>query len=462
MATISFGGLGNGLDFGQVVSELVKIQRQPIDALSQKKQNLESKSTDYTLLGTKLLAFQSAADKLRLSTGFDQNKATVSDEDVLTATSTTTAGAGSYSIQVTQLAQSHQITNKAAKAVSSTTTDIVSGAPATFTFKVGTGSNQTVTLSDSATLEDLRTAINDLGAGVTASIINTGTESSPAYRLTLTGTSSGAANTITVVTDDTTLDMTNGSGTGGTDTLQSAKNATLVIGNPDDTTVTIQRESNVVTDAIPDVTMTLKTTTSGTPITVNVARDPGKVQENIKALASAYNDIVKFVNDRTTYDTTTKKGGIFFNESTAKSILTSLRFAMSGEVSGLSTYTSIGQIGFKTERDGTMSVDDSKLSAALSENYTSVRALFLNQTTITGVAQRVTNAVDLLDDVESGSLTIRKNSIRDQISDLADDIARKEDAASRYEERLRLQFAQLDSLLRQMQTQSTFLQSRLG
>ena len=173
MAAISFGGLGNGLDFGQVVSELVKVQRLPIDSLNAKKKDLQSKLTDYGLLGTKLLALQSAADKLRLATSFDQNKASVSDDTILTATSSTTAGAGSYSIQVTQLAQAHQITNKAAKAVGSTTTDIVSGASATFTFHVGSGSDQTVTLGDSATLEDLRTAINDLGAGVTASIINT-------------------------------------------------------------------------------------------------------------------------------------------------------------------------------------------------------------------------------------------------------------------------------------------------
>ena len=36
-----------------------------------------------------------------------------------------------------------------------------------------------MTLSNGATLDDLRSAINDLGAGVTASVINTGTESTP-------------------------------------------------------------------------------------------------------------------------------------------------------------------------------------------------------------------------------------------------------------------------------------------
>ena len=205
-----------------------------------------------------------------------------------------------------QLARAHQITNKAATAVAGTTTDIVNGGSATFTFRVGDGTDQSVTLGDGGTLEDLRSAINDLGAGVTASVINTGTESTPAYRLTLTATSSGASNTITVVADGTSLGFTSG----GSDTLQAAQNAILVIGDPDQTTIEIQRESNVVSDAIPDVTLSLKSkTTADEPVTVNVSRDPAAVTKNVKALATAYNDIVKFINERSNYDISTKTGG---------------------------------------------------------------------------------------------------------------------------------------------------------
>ena len=186
MATVSFGGLGNGIDFGQVVTELVKIQRLPIDRLNEKKTALQSKLTDLGSLGTKLLAVQSAADSLRLASSFDRTSAVVSDEDVLSVSSSSTAVQGSYRVQVTQLATAHQLTNKAAKAVSSTTDDIVTGTSATLTFRVGTAPEQTVTLGESGTLEDLRAAINDLGAGVTASIVNSGTDQTPAYRLVLT------------------------------------------------------------------------------------------------------------------------------------------------------------------------------------------------------------------------------------------------------------------------------------
>jgi flagellar hook-associated protein 2 len=459
---ISFGGLGNGVDFGQVVSELAKVQRLPIDALTAKKKDLQTKLTDYGALGNKLLALQSAANALRLPSSFNRSTSTVSDDTILTAQAGAGAATGSYTVQVTQLAKANQVTNKAAKAVSGTTEVISSGA-GTFTFRVGSGTNQTVSLSAGATLDDLRSAINDLGAGVTASVINTGTEASPAYRLTLSATSSGADNTITVVADTTTLDLTNTSGTGGTDTLQAGQNAIVVIGDPDQTTISIERASNVITDAIPDVTLTLKSKTVTTPdpepVTVNISTDPESVKTNIKTLVTAYNDIVKFVNDRTAYDITTKTGGIFFNESTAKNVLSQLRTAISGEVSGLSTYKTLGAVGFKTERDGTLTVEDAKLDSAMASNYAATRALFVTQTTSSGIADRIVNAVDMLDSVDSGAFTVRKNSITSQISRLTDQIGRKEDIASQYEERLRLQFASLDGLLQKLQSQTSALQA---
>lgn len=459
MATISFGGLGNGLDFGQVVDQLVKISRLPIDRLNEKKATLNSKSTDYATLSTKLASLQSASDAIRLPSNFDRSSVSVSDSTVLSASGSSSATPGSYTVRVTQLAQSHQLTNTAAKAVAATTTDIVSGSSGTFTFQVGSGSNQTITLGASATIEDLQTAINDLGAGAVASLVNTGTEASPAYRLVLTASSTGASSGITVVADNTDLDFLNASGTGGTDTLQAAQNAIIVVGDPLLNPLTFQRSSNTITDAIAGVTLALTKTTGAGTIAVNVSRDTAAVKTSIKALATAYSEVVKFISERNTYDIATKEGGIFFNEPTVRGVLSQLRNALSSSVSGLTTYTSVGEVGFKTERDGTVTIDEAKLDAALSSNYSAVKSLFINQAGSTGVAQLMTNAVDVLDDIEAGAVTLRKGSLTDQISDLTDDIAKKEDLLSQYEERLRRQYAALDGLLGRLQSQSGFLQA---
>lgn len=460
MPAISFGGLGNGIDFGPVVDQLVKVSRLPINRLTEKKAGLSSKFTDYTTLSTKIISLQSAAGALRLATSFDRTAASTSDSTVLSVTASSTATAGSYAVRVVQLAQSHQITNKAATAVASTTTDIVSGATGTFTFRVGSGTDQTVTLGAGGTLEDLRTAINDLGAGVTASFVNTGTEAAPAYRAVLTANSTGSTQAITVVADNTTLDFLNSGGTGGIDTLQAAQSARVVVGDPALNPLTIERNSNTLSDAIDGVTLTLNKTTGSGTVQVNVTRDIAAVKKNIAALATAYNDVVKYINERNTYDVTTKKGGLFFNESTSRTVLSQLRTALSSSVSGLSTLSSVAELGFKTERDGTFTVDDSKLEAALSSNYAGVKNLFIAQAASNGVAQLITSAVDGLNNVSGGPLTLRKNSLTSQISKLADDIARKEDSVSQYEERLRRQYAALDGLLRQVQSQASSLQSR--
>jgi flagellar hook-associated protein 2 len=459
MASISFGGLGNGIDFGQVIDQLVKVGRLPIDQLNTQKNTLQSKLTDYGSVTDKLLALQAAGDSLRLPTAFDQATTTVSDPTALTVSSASTAPPGSYLVKVTQLAQSHQITNKAAKAVASPTTDIVSGASATFTFRVGTGTNQTVTLSATATLEDLQTGINDLGSGVTASIVNAGSETTPAYRVILTATASGASNGVTIVADGTTLDFANGSGTGGVDTLHAAQDAIAILGDPTQNPVTLQRSSNVITDAIPDVTLSLTKTTGSSTVSVNVTRDNGAVKDNIKKFVAAYNDIVTFVNKKTAYDVTTKTGALLHNETSVKGFVSQIRQALSAPISGLTTYSSVGEIGFKTERDGAITVDDAKLDSVLSTNYKAVKSLFINQTGVAGVAQRVNAAIDAIDDVSTGSLTGRKNSLTSQINRLTDQISRKETAISAYEEQLKIQYARLDSLLSQLKGQTNFLTS---
>ncbi|MFO0698005.1 MAG: flagellar filament capping protein FliD [Nitrospira sp.] len=460
MPTISFGGLGNGLDFGQVVDQLVKVAKLPVDRLTKKQSDLSSKFTDLTTVSTKVAALQSAAQALRLSTSFDRTTASVTDATVLSVSASSSSTTGTYRVRVIQLAQSHQIVSKAAKAVSSSTADIVSGTAATFTFRVGTGSNQTVTLGSAGTLTDLRDQINNLGAGVTASLVNTGPEASQSYRLALTATNTGSANAITIVADGTDLDFLNGSGTGGIDTLVAAQNAQVQVGDQALNPLTIERSSNTVSDAINGVTLTLTKATGTGTVDVNLTQDVNAVKANITAVVTAYNEVVKFINERSTYDVNTKQGGIFFNESATKTALSRLRTAFSSSVSGATVFSNVGQIGFKTDRDGTITVDEGQLSTALNTNYSGVKALFSNQGTGTGLAQSIVSAVDALNDVAGGALTLRKNGLTSEIGRVSDDIARQEDAVSRYEERLRRQFAALDGLLRQLQGQSGFLQAQ--
>jgi flagellar hook-associated protein 2 len=461
MAGITFGGLGNGFDFQSVITALVAAKQAPIDQLTADQQVQQNQLTDYQSLGTNLLKVQSAAAALKTSSTFDRFSASSSDPNVLTVSGASGATPGNYTINVTQLAAAHQLTNKAAKEVGSTTNSIVSGASATFSFQVGSGAVQNITLGAGATLDDLKTQINDLGAGVQASVLNTGTASSPAYRLVLSSTTTGLASAVTITGDSTSLDFLNTSGTGGTDTLQAAQDATVVLGNPTANPVTIHRSTNTIADALPGLTLTLKSTTPvGSTDSVSVNFDTTTIKSNIKSLVSAYNDTVKFINDRNTYDSDKKVGGTFFAESTPKTIQSRLRQALTDNVGGLTGLTTVAGTGFKTERDGSITIDEGALDLALSTNYAGVKNLFIGQAASTGVAQKVSDAIDGLDAIDAGALTLRENNLTKSIGDLSNRITQKKNSLSQYQEQLQLQYAQLDGLLKQLQGQTNFLQSQ--
>jgi flagellar hook-associated protein 2 len=374
------------------------------------------------------------------------------------------AAPGTYQVTVNQLASAHQIISKASTAVSSTETDIVGGGSGTFQFQVGTGSIQTVNLNSSGTLDDLRAAINDLGAGVSASILDTGSEASPQFRLVLSANETGLTQAITIVADDTILDTL----TTGVDTFQAAQDSEVVLGVTDagagTTGITINRSTNTLTDVVAGLTLNLQAVDTINPVTISVTQDNGAVKEAIQNFVKGYNEIMTFVKERTFYNPETKERGIFVGESFARNVLERVRESVFSQISGLTTYTGASQIGFETQTaDGTIKLNEATLDSALSTNFSAVRDLFVrNATTGTnGIAQLVVDAIDGLDDVETGSLTRRQNALTKQVKEFTNQISLKEGALVRFEEQQRLKFANLDGLLSRLQSQLTLLQNGL-
>ena len=464
---ISFGGLGNGVDFGPIVDALVKAEHLPIDSLTQRKLQVQEKQTEFGLLAAKLLSLQGLASSLRTRVSFNKNQLNVaspSAQPPLSASVSSSAAPGTYQVTVNQLASAHQIISKASTAVSSTDADIIGGASGTFQFQVGTGSIQTVNLNTLSTLDDLRAAINDLGAGVSASILNTGSEDLPQFGLVLSANETGLTQAITIVADDTILDMV----TTGVDTFQAAQDSEVVLGVTDagsgTTGITINRSSNALTDVVAGLTLNLQAVDADNPVTISVTQDNGAVKEAITDFVKGYNEIMTFVKERTFYNTETKERGIFVGESFARNVLDRVRESVFSQINGLTTYTGASQIGFETQTaDGTIKLNEETLDSALSTNFSAVRDLFVkNATTGTnGIAQLVVDAIDGLDDIETGSLTRRQNALTKQVNEFTNQISLKEEALARFEEQQRLKFANLDGLLSRLQSQLTLLQNGL-
>ena len=102
MATTSVGG---SIDVRSIVSQLMAVERQPLQAMQKSASGIQTKLSAFGMLQGKLSSFQDAARELFNLDTWRPAQASTSDETAAKATAALGAIPGSYELTVTQLAQ---------------------------------------------------------------------------------------------------------------------------------------------------------------------------------------------------------------------------------------------------------------------------------------------------------------------------------------------------------------------
>jgi len=386
MASISSAGVGSGLDIESIISSLMSAERQPLSKISTERTSINTKISIYGIIKNSFSELQTAADKLTKMSTLNPMKATSSADTQIGATASSTATKGTYSLSVSQLASAQNI---AAPSVANANTTVGEG---TLTITLGGYNSGTNTFTPKAgatpvaitigpgqnTLEGIKQAINNADAGVTASIINDGTGA----RLVLTSKDTGAENGFSLTVADNDGNNTNtsglsmlaydptataGSGKNAT-SLQAAQNANFTING-----LAVTKASNNVSDAVDGLTLNLKQVTTS-PVTVTVGLDDSSVKTNLDAFVSAYNKIRGNLKDQQQKDATLSK------ETTPSSLERGLRNILRDSVQAYGL--TLSDIGMSFDKSGTLSLDKTKLDAALAKDPAILEKVFSS----TGVA----------------------------------------------------------------------------
>lgn len=187
----SFDGINSGLNTTEIINALIQFQRRPALLMESEQEEKTNIVTTFTAFQAKLIALNSEMGSLSVRANWEKASISISDEDVVSATSSGRVTPGTYELQVKSLARNHQIASQGF-------TDATSSLFGTgsINLSVGDGAVSTITIDASNnSLEGIKQAINNAKAGVTASIVNDGS-SSNSYRLILSSDKTGAANTI--------------------------------------------------------------------------------------------------------------------------------------------------------------------------------------------------------------------------------------------------------------------------
>lgn len=432
MATLTAGGVGSGLDVNSIVSQLVSAERTPV---SQRLASSESKAqVKLSTLGSfrsALDSLQDAVKELRSSGALGSLSASSADESLFTA-SASGAAAGSYDIEVVQLARG----SKHASGTFANADSLVGAGSITLTVD---GEAFTVNTSASTTLAQLRDAINSASnnSGAVATIVN----ETGGARLLLTSAQTGLANAVSVSTSLATFTQ-----------IQSALDAHVRVDGYD-----AYGSSNAMSGVIDGITLKLGKAQPGSTVALTVGADREAAAEAVQSFIKTYNSALSSMTNATKYDPATQKAAPLAGDAALRALNQRLR-AITGSASGSGAFQLLAQIGVTGKVDGTLSVDTEKLDAALSSDFNAVMQMFSGSG---GYSERLDQVIeDYLG--TGGSYQSATETLNKQIKD----ISRQKDALElrmdAVEARYRAQFTALDTLIGQLKTTSDFLNQQLS
>lgn len=472
MASITSPGIGSGLDVNAIVSQLVALERAPIDKLQATAKTIETKISAYGKIQSLVSSVRDAAAKLGGASLWQQTTGTSADATALGVSTSGGALAGSYSVQVSQLARAHSV---ASGAFTDSTAVVGSGAlhiefgswdAGNTAFTPGAATAVDITIAPgSNTLEAIRDQINNANAGVSAVIVR----DASGARLALRSSTSGAENALRITASDGGGGaLANGvglgqlafdppGGAGGMTQTQVGQNALANINGLD-----IESASNQLTGVLDGVNLTLLRTTTA-PVEVTVAADSAAMKTAIESFVTAYNDLNTYLASQTKYDEAAKKGATLQGDSAAISLRNQFRSLLGGTSEASSVFTRLSDIGFDVQRDGSIKLDATRLDGALA-NLPEVRRLFSASTPLNpagdGFATRFRALADRVTGID-GLIASRNDGLRAQLDRNEDDRDRLEDRVALFQQRLLRQYTALDTQLGKMNGLSSYVSQQM-
>ena len=424
-------------DLQNAITHAVSVASIPLTQLNTNVTNLTSQQNELTTLQTGFSNIQSAITSLdSANSGSGGLTASVSNNNVLSASlsSTATITPGTYTVDVQSLGS--PTTTLSTTGVADPTADTI-GTPGTYTLTVNGGSPVTITPSAN-TLESLAQAINSANAGVSATIVNVGSPSSPNYELSLQSTALGD---IPIQLNDA------GNNPLLTVITEGAQTEYQVDGQPTASPY-IQTGTDTVTIA-PGVTVNLLQ--SGVT-NVTVAPDPTAASNALSSFVAAYNAAVSDIDQNTG-----KNGGALTGQSTVFQLEQSLQ-AISQYSGGSGSVQNLVDLGVTFNQSGQMQFDPTQFASVSVADASGV-ASYLGSASGGGFLGAAANILNGLDDPNTGTFQAQQLTLQQSIDSDNQQITEQQARISTLQANVTAQMAAADSAISALEQQVTYFTS---
>lgn len=431
-APLTFTGVSQfSNDFQTILSHAQQVGEIPIQQLQNKqseilaqKQALIALSPYVSALGSSLSGLGTVASSQGLS-------ASSSNPSAVAVTNTGASAAATYTISDIQTLASAASEASVSGYANSTSAPV----SATGTLQLVVGSKTyTINLTPQTNnLNGLVAAIQNLGAGVSASVLTTGSGANPDY-LSISANSTGA----------TTLQLIDDPSGAAKNLITSNNQGTNAVFQFDG--IPVSRSTNTVNDLVPGLSLSLLGTTSGS-VTLGLATDPSQLSGALTSFVQSYNNLMDQVDQQV---------GSSGGPLTGNLIITTLEADLQQLTAyqGSGSVKSLSDLGITFDGAGRMSFSQTTF-AALSSSQISSAFGFLGSAS-SGLSSLAQTFQQMSDPV-SGLIATQENGDDQTNADLSSRIQTLTTRLNQSQSALQQQLAAADSLAASLESQQQVL-----
>ncbi|WP_433744772.1 flagellar hook-associated protein 2 [Falsibacillus pallidus] len=519
MSTMRISGLASGMDIDQMVKDLMKAEKMPLDKMNQKKQYMEWQRDDYREVNKSLFDFNNLIfDGVMKQSTYIQKTINTSNDSVASIRNLSSTSDFSGTLYVDTLAgaatmrSNALIQDSANKPIDPTKKLSEYGFTSKQTIKIdainkdGKLDTASLNLVFDPNEESLNSVLEKINKQFDVNMFYDSATQSVAVTAKNTGNAkdpSSGANVAEIKLTDSAdsflsgflhLDSDNDVASGKQDAKlvsygQAGKDASFTYNGLPTT-----RSTNTFT--INGVEFTLKKEKAST--TFSSSPDVDKILDSITKFVDEYNKLIENVNGQLDekryrdYKPLTSeqreamsdkeaelwdekaKSGTLRGDSVLSSGLNQMRNDFYSPVSGITGFDQLAKIGITTSSNfmdkGKLIIDPDKLKEAISSDPNGIYQLFAKDGTTTaekGIARRLRDTIQkTMDGIEQkagkASSTNNTFTIGRDLNSLNDQIDRFNDRLSQVEDRYYRQFTAMEQAIQKSNQQATYLMQQFG
>jgi flagellar hook-associated protein 2 len=435
MSPITVNGLGSSLNVESIIEQLMSVEEQPKARLELRQGEVKARETALQAVKTKLEAVESATFNLKSASLWADVQTISSSSTGVAAELNGAAGAGGYQVEVSRLARAEQRTY----------TFNESAAPQTLTI-----GGQTIELGADAKVADAVEAINsNHETGVSAVAVG--------GRLVLSSRKTGS---------EATIEASGSAITEEASKLKLGLNAEYVVDG-----AAGEAATNVLSEAIPGVTLTIGAVTTG-PVTINVGEPaPSKtaIAAAVKTFVSAYNAAVEYIEARTNEQPVKEpktqeeaNRGVLFGDSALTGLLSQMRMTLSESgLAELGVSTGAPSAAVTAESNsvkGLLTFEESKLTALLASGPSAAREVISGAEGFVTMLEPIVNGAVK----PGGGIAERISAATAEAAVMREQMTALEERLALKEERLHSQFSAMETALAKAKSESEWLAGQLS